>query len=367
MPSRTNIAHAVTNPVHSSAKPKQHDMISVQHYASWSTEDAPKFKKLPPNAPSRSSRTIFSSKKHCGASSSHSSSNTGWLPSFNAFSAFFNGLKAKMRNTHLPLSRSEVSLYNSPKKTMSLDRSNRLGMDRSHCLDRALFSSQHVITADGDETKQARIKKVHSMCKARSLSNLMYDSNYEIPASLTNASSVHELSSMSNDYTCKFKSARMPMIDQIEHANSSRLSLIGCDGSRQQASLSKVECMADSYYCSSIQGNYYGTPRPPREPLSTTPGTTLSTALSATSHNTPSDVILPGKSPSSKGKRQRNRSSVEAIKSQQLPAPSSDSPEMSAARNDRGSPDMLLDEEMGKLPSNWEKAYTENGEPYFIE
>ncbi|XP_014671282.1 PREDICTED: membrane-associated guanylate kinase, WW and PDZ domain-containing protein 2-like isoform X2 [Priapulus caudatus] len=111
-------------------------------------------------------------------------------------------------------------------------------------------------------------------------------------------------------------------------------------------------------------GNYYGTPRPPREPLSIVPNT----ASSVAKHSTPStDIILPGKTPSSKGKRQRNRSSVEAIKYGQEAVPSGASIEMAGQPGGSNSPDWPSEEELGELPSNWERSYTETGEVYFID
>ncbi|KAJ3612457.1 hypothetical protein NHX12_020732 [Muraenolepis orangiensis] len=76
------------------------------------------------------------------------------------------------------------------------------------------------------------------------------------------------------------------------------------------------------------EDNHYGTPKPPAEP---------SSVLNVT------DQLLPGSTPSSQGKRRRNNPIP------LLPPKPED------------------DEELGPLPDNWEMAYTEKGEVYFIE
>jgi len=80
-------------------------------------------------------------------------------------------------------------------------------------------------------------------------------------------------------------------------------------------------------------------------------------------------AILPGMHPSSEGKRRRNRSNVEALGAGDNDEPSSsnvNSPTHSVpvTYSPRYQPP---DDELGPLPSNWEMAYTEKGEVYFIE
>ena len=81
-------------------------------------------------------------------------------------------------------------------------------------------------------------------------------------------------------------------------------------------------------------GNHYGTPKPPGEGNSNRP------------------VLLSGAHPSSEGKRRRNRSNVEAMAANAVVMP----PPQESPQSD-----------LGPLPPNWEKAYTETGEPYYID
>lgn len=107
-----------------------------------------------------------------------------------------------------------------------------------------------------------------------------------------------------------------------------------------------------------------------------------------------SPVVLAGAHPSSEGKRRRNRSNVEAMAaaqsdsaepSERSPAPGGDyrigQPHplsgMAASSSNLSIPSYredgggamggLTEAELGPLPPNWEKAYTERGEVYFIE
>lgn len=133
------------------------------------------------------------------------------------------------------------------------------------------------------------------------------------------------------------------------------------------------------------EGNHYGTPKPSKEPP---PGP-------AQSPNSVGNLglliggLFPGAHPSSEGKRKRNRSNVEAMAaksmepelstgggesllgseanlssnaSEPIPAPSSP-PSYAHASECPDSPRA----DLGPLPSNWEKAYTERGEVYFID
>ncbi|XP_069949409.1 uncharacterized protein Magi isoform X3 [Cherax quadricarinatus] len=122
-------------------------------------------------------------------------------------------------------------------------------------------------------------------------------------------------------------------------------------------------------------GNHYGTPKPPSLPPDHLARGSAGTAL------------LPGAHPSSEGKRRRNRSNVEAMAanttSTEIPPEPPSHPYSSGTlysppgmpQNMVGkeggvqlqSPDSPTSGELGPLPFNWEKAYTENGEPYYID
>ncbi|XP_010219613.1 PREDICTED: membrane-associated guanylate kinase, WW and PDZ domain-containing protein 2-like [Tinamus guttatus] len=143
--------------------------------------------------------------------------------------------------------------------------------------------------------------------------------------------------------------------------------------------------------------NYYGTPKPPAEPAPL--------LLNVT------DQILPGATPGAEGKRKRNKSvsnmektsieppeeeeeerpvvngddmtvtpesseheekstgvSAEVSSTQPCPAPGYTQPE--EAKEDMDVTKQTKPEEnddLGPLPDNWEMAYTEKGEVYFIE
>uniref|UniRef100_A0A669C1M3 Membrane-associated guanylate kinase, WW and PDZ domain-containing protein 2 n=1 Tax=Oreochromis niloticus TaxID=8128 RepID=A0A669C1M3_ORENI len=151
--------------------------------------------------------------------------------------------------------------------------------------------------------------------------------------------------------------------------------------------------------------NFYGTPKPPAEPSPAAPPLNVSEAL------------LPGARPSAQGKRKRNQSvsnmeqrasleppeeeeeespvvngngvaitpessehedkstdaSGEVAVEASIQAPASAEPpteEEEAPKSPCKSPTKVLDadeEELGPLPDNWEMAYTEKGEVYFID
>lgn len=125
--------------------------------------------------------------------------------------------------------------------------------------------------------------------------------------------------------------------------------------------------MITTVICVGLAGNHYGTPKPPSLPPD---------HLARTSSG---GAVLPGAHPSSEGKRRRNRSNVEAMaantSSSEGPpeAPSHPHPSPGTHYNPMGDelgmqvPDSPTSGELGPLPYNWEKAYTENGEPYYIE
>uniref|UniRef100_A0AAV2IVG1 Membrane-associated guanylate kinase, WW and PDZ domain-containing protein 1 n=1 Tax=Knipowitschia caucasica TaxID=637954 RepID=A0AAV2IVG1_KNICA len=146
------------------------------------------------------------------------------------------------------------------------------------------------------------------------------------------------------------------------------------------------------------EDNFYGTPKPPIEPISL--------LLNVT------DQLLPGARPSSEGKRRRNKS-VSNMEKASIEPPEEDeeerpivngncvvvTPESSeheeksteapgdpdaaqttpapdtiseGSKDDKQSPQLTLakpedNAELGPLPDNWEMAYTEKGEVYFID
>lgn len=124
------------------------------------------------------------------------------------------------------------------------------------------------------------------------------------------------------------------------------------------------------------EGNHYGTPKPPKEcPVFSSRPNSLVT--NNTEHN-----IIPGIHPSSEGKRRRNRSSVEAMTAKSETSDSSSFNQSGTNNNESSQPPQttknsddisksnkysLSDDEFGPLPDNWEKAYTDKGEPYFID
>lgn len=153
-------------------------------------------------------------------------------------------------------------------------------------------------------------------------------------------------------------------------------------------------------------GNYYGTPKPPLDsplvlpaaPLAQSSTAALQNHLPASTGAGPSLLLLAGAHPSSEGKRRRNRSNVEAMAAAQNdgdPDPNSgggDSIHLNQRGNNApsaminnsggsnnnmsipsyredggGAMGGLSEAELGPLPQNWEKAYTERGEVYFIE
>ncbi|TNN45626.1 Membrane-associated guanylate kinase, WW and PDZ domain-containing protein 2 [Liparis tanakae] len=144
------------------------------------------------------------------------------------------------------------------------------------------------------------------------------------------------------------------------------------------------------------EDNFYGTPKPPAEPSAL--------LLNVT------DQLLPGARPTSEGKRRRNKSvsnmekagieppeeeeeerpvingngvavtpessehedkSIDASMDAAPPSIPAEAPP-EAPKDDEQSPKMTLpkpedNDELGPLPDNWEMAYTEKGEVYFID
>ncbi|XP_061125240.1 membrane-associated guanylate kinase, WW and PDZ domain-containing protein 2a isoform X1 [Syngnathus typhle] len=147
------------------------------------------------------------------------------------------------------------------------------------------------------------------------------------------------------------------------------------------------------------EDNFYGTPKPPVEPAAP--------ALNVTERLLPPLSLLPGARTSSEGKRKRNKSVSDMDKasmeppeeeeeerppaaavvngiapapessehedkngpSETPPPPGEASTEADPGRSPKSDalPKMEEDDELGPLPDNWEMAYTEKGEVYFID
>ena len=100
-----------------------------------------------------------------------------------------------------------------------------------------------------------------------------------------------------------------------------------------------------------VPGNHYGTPKPPREPQGPV-------------RRSNSIAQLPSHHPFSEGRRKRTRStnesgaSPEPFTEDQLPPPMSRKKSLERAHSLSN---------LGPLPPNWEMAFTDDGQPYFIE
>lgn len=86
------------------------------------------------------------------------------------------------------------------------------------------------------------------------------------------------------------------------------------------------------------EGNYYGTPRPPADP--------------------PSNINFPAysRSPASLGYSKEGKIAANSLSSSSV-----------SGANWAGPPIANLPKNLGPLPANWEIAYTETNEKYFIE
>lgn len=102
----------------------------------------------------------------------------------------------------------------------------------------------------------------------------------------------------------------------------------------------RMEKHGDLLESGTYEGNYYGTPRPPSDPPSS-------------SMNPP---ML--RSPASMGYKPQGMSLMEA---------ESLSPPSKSYTAPLGSNAMISAQALGPLPSNWEIAYTEDNQKYFIE
>ncbi|PSN56094.1 hypothetical protein C0J52_05890 [Blattella germanica] len=134
------------------------------------------------------------------------------------------------------------------------------------------------------------------------------------------------------------------------------------------------------------EGNHYGTPKPSKEPPVSPPQSTGSNS-NLNSVGLVLGALFPGAHPSSEGKRKRNRSNVEAMAAKNMEPESTGSNSLindgTCGSNSGGDqlPDVgappsyfhagegpeSLRSDLGPLPPNWEKAYTERGEVYFID
>nr|CAD7431146.1 unnamed protein product [Timema monikensis] len=140
----------------------------------------------------------------------------------------------------------------------------------------------------------------------------------------------------------------------------------------------------DGWFVGNETGNHYGTPKPSKEqpvspPQSSGSGSNLNIV------GLTLGGLFPGAHPSSEGKRKRNRSNVEAMAAKNM------EPELIGGNllvgdgpggglENLGGPGAppsyyhaggdstdTLRSDLGPLPPNWEKAYTERGEVYFID
>ncbi|XP_068228397.1 uncharacterized protein [Palaemon carinicauda] len=159
----------------------------------------------------------------------------------------------------------------------------------------------------------------------------------------------------------------------ISRHSPTRFSLIKSPCKREERVLANQP--VKTLRLSKISGNHYGTPKPPSLPPD------------HLTRGAAGGGVLPGAHPSSEGKRRRNRSNVEAMAANTTTAePPSEPPRHPYPQGDQYSPsgmhstmvaedggmqlhppDSPASGELGPLPYNWEKAYTENGEPYYID
>ena len=169
--------------------------------------------------------------------------------------------------------------------------------------------------------------------------------------------------------------------------------------------MTELYCLPDAL--GEYDGNLYGTPRPPKEPLRSPPpgsGTSLNSPSALRGPSVDEDEpdpgrlslhdgsplrgeLSPGQHPSSEGKRRRNRSNVEAVNPSDTPVnenhdgdavrPSSaDGVVDESAYSSQtprpydgveGTPEDRGPDGRGPLPANWEIATTHEGQVYFID
>ncbi|XP_022098368.1 membrane-associated guanylate kinase, WW and PDZ domain-containing protein 2-like isoform X2 [Acanthaster planci] len=117
-----------------------------------------------------------------------------------------------------------------------------------------------------------------------------------------------------------------------------------------------------------FDGNHYGTPKPPAKPPPAQSPTSSSSPPPPVQHpqqnnsssTSPkrSAVHRPGAKPSAPGKRQRNKSTIEATTLNSDP--------LDEEEQRRREEIQRAEEELGDLPLNWEIAFTDQGDMYFI-
>eukprot|EP00057_Strongylocentrotus_purpuratus_P000638 XP_001180066.2 PREDICTED: membrane-associated guanylate kinase, WW and PDZ domain-containing protein 1 isoform X2 [Strongylocentrotus purpuratus] len=118
-----------------------------------------------------------------------------------------------------------------------------------------------------------------------------------------------------------------------------------------------------------FEGNHYGTPKPPQDPPPETPVSTPAepepqpqqnnSSSNTTEPATTTRHIRPGSKPSAPGKRQRNKSTIEATTLNPKPVDSQQEKNLETVRK--------LEEDLGPLPTEWEIAFTETGDMYYID
>ncbi|XP_078596405.1 membrane-associated guanylate kinase, WW and PDZ domain-containing protein 1-like isoform X3 [Branchiostoma floridae x Branchiostoma japonicum] len=101
-------------------------------------------------------------------------------------------------------------------------------------------------------------------------------------------------------------------------------------------------------------GNHYGTPKPPKE------------ASAGLKKSSSTGDLRPGSHPSSEGKRKRNQSNVESPKST-INGRAGDEKEVVERKRSDSITMATEQQDLGPLPDNWEVAYTDNNEMYFID
>ncbi|XP_078678514.1 membrane-associated guanylate kinase, WW and PDZ domain-containing protein 1-like isoform X2 [Branchiostoma floridae x Branchiostoma belcheri] len=101
-------------------------------------------------------------------------------------------------------------------------------------------------------------------------------------------------------------------------------------------------------------GNHYGTPKPPKE------------ATAGLKKSSSTGDLRPGSHPSSEGKRKRNQSNVESPKST-INGRAGDEKEVVERKRSDSITMATEQQDLGPLPDNWEVAYTDNNEMYFID
>ncbi|XP_071817085.1 membrane-associated guanylate kinase, WW and PDZ domain-containing protein 3-like isoform X5 [Apostichopus japonicus] len=115
-----------------------------------------------------------------------------------------------------------------------------------------------------------------------------------------------------------------------------------------------------------FDGNHYGTPKPPKSPPPESPPSSPLDEKPPSPHaevnetqNDSRDIVRPGATPSSAGKRQRNKSTIDAT--------TLNSTTVDVDDEDRQKQIKQLEDKYGPLTSNWEISFTEDGDLYYID